>query len=622
MAQKMSTRQLRQHTLLPMIGNTADEQLDSVLSKYDAEIMKLYQDRNVMLLGGGFMSWSGTNLTLTDTFVLAINQRGSAGGTPTMITLTGTSFSFSTADSMLYAVVDRVAGTATLTANATSVPGASGSNQEVFVLGRRRDVSGISRLYLMNGQSLLQGQSARLGMPGWVRDTEFVIHDNADPTLRLGFDVTGTTGTTTTLATVQTANRTLTLPDATDTIVARSTTETLNNKTLQIVRHAVATDSTTTGASATLAAITSGIVRLTNASLNSISGIPAGLAGQFLVIENLTGNDLTVVNDDPGATAGNRIYTGAAGNSTLRSTGTFVLMYDAVNAHWMAVGGSNPASSGSSTAIPAVTQVATTAGTFTFNKPYAFFSTSPVSVTSGSTYTHNSVTYTVVMTDTSASIVILSGSAAPLASGTLTFASGTGAASITFSSFQPPIQYDVTLVGGGSGGGGGTGTSGTGGNTTMDGYTAGGAPGTQSGVSGLAGGGGTVTLPSNSSGRTRVSMKGNDGGAGVPGSAGGMGAPGYQGGQGRPGQGGSNSYGGNSANGSGAGGSGGASSSSGAYSGGGGGSGAIVEFVIRNPAATYTVVVGAGGVGGASGGSIFPGYNGGTGGAYVTVRWQ
>lgn len=46
------------------------------------------------------------------------------------------------------------------------------------------------------------------------------------------FNVTGTTNTTLTLATAQTANRTLTLPDANDVLVGRATTDTLTNKTL------------------------------------------------------------------------------------------------------------------------------------------------------------------------------------------------------------------------------------------------------------------------------------------------------------------------------------------------------------------------------------------------------
>jgi hypothetical protein len=62
--------------------------------------------------------------------------------------------------------------------------------------------------------------------------TDFFV-DPTDTTKQAGFLLSGaTTGTSIKLAGVQTANRVLTLPDATDTLVARNTTDTLTNKTL------------------------------------------------------------------------------------------------------------------------------------------------------------------------------------------------------------------------------------------------------------------------------------------------------------------------------------------------------------------------------------------------------
>jgi len=61
-----------------------------------------------------------------------------------------------------------------------------------------------------------------------------VFHvDGTDATKRIGFVTSGaTTGTTLTLAGIQTTARTITFPNATDQVVCRATTDTLTNKTL------------------------------------------------------------------------------------------------------------------------------------------------------------------------------------------------------------------------------------------------------------------------------------------------------------------------------------------------------------------------------------------------------
>lgn len=63
-------------------------------------------------------------------------------------------------------------------------------------------------------------------------DSTVAFVDTSDNTKKIKFDAVGTTGTSTTLTSSQTANRVLTLPDATDTLVGKATTDTLTNKSI------------------------------------------------------------------------------------------------------------------------------------------------------------------------------------------------------------------------------------------------------------------------------------------------------------------------------------------------------------------------------------------------------
>jgi hypothetical protein len=73
----------------------------------------------------------------------------------------------------------------------------------------------------------------------------FAIWDNADETKQLFFTLSGgATGVTTEMIHSPTANRQITLPDATDTLVGKATTDTLTNKTLNL------TSNTLTGTAA------------------------------------------------------------------------------------------------------------------------------------------------------------------------------------------------------------------------------------------------------------------------------------------------------------------------------------------------------------------------------------
>lgn len=337
----MPTKQDSRQTVLraqsPMIGNAANEQLDVVFPRIDAEMAKLFEDRNVLLAEGGTVTVNSTatSIALSSALSIHINSQV-AGGTPAIVDLTAASRAFSADGRMLYATVDRSAGTAIVTADSATLPSVVFANQEVFLIAKRVGTV----IYFRNGQSFSAGQSGPLGRTGAVLDTEFKVVDATDTTKQLALDAAGTTGTSTTLLGSQTVNRTLTLPDATDTLVGKATTDVLTNKTLQFLQQAVATDSTTTGANTTLAAFTAGIVRLTNASLVSLSGIPAGLSGQSLTVENQTGNSITINNQEATATAANRIYTGSNANAPMPANATFVFTYDSTAASWMLTGGS------------------------------------------------------------------------------------------------------------------------------------------------------------------------------------------------------------------------------------------------------------------------------------------
>lgn len=95
---------------------------------------------------------------------------------------------------------------------------------------------------------------------------------------------------------------------------------------------------TTTGSNATLSAVASKIVRLTDASLVSVDMIPANKNGQELTIINSTGNIITI-NNDTGATAANRILTGIKAPLQLKDEASISLTYSSTESRWMVIGG-------------------------------------------------------------------------------------------------------------------------------------------------------------------------------------------------------------------------------------------------------------------------------------------
>lgn len=91
---------------------------------------------------------------------------------------------------------------------------------------------------------------------------------------------------------------------------------------------------------------------------------------------------------------------------------------------------------GSVTDVAQAIQVHKTPGTYPWSGPFYTFAVSGVSATIGATYTNNAITFTVVATVSSSSTIIMRGIGKPSASGTLTKASGSGDATIAFTSYS------------------------------------------------------------------------------------------------------------------------------------------------------------------------------------------
>jgi hypothetical protein len=93
------------------------------------------------------------------------------------------------------------------------------------------------------GQVLENNGSGALGWVtrGFYNDETFEVHDDGDSSKVIKFELDGATGsTTTTLVASQTANRSITLFDADDTVLGRNTTDILTNKTITSTSNNVA----------------------------------------------------------------------------------------------------------------------------------------------------------------------------------------------------------------------------------------------------------------------------------------------------------------------------------------------------------------------------------------------
>lgn len=121
-----------------------------------------------------------------------------------------------------------------------------------------------------------------------LEDSSVVIVDATDTTKKIKFDAAGTTGTSTTLLSSQTTNKTLTLPDITDTVVTKTSTDIFQNKTTV---HGASGNSITglvdasiaSGAAINANKIAGGSV--TNAQFNELADVGVDAAGNIVTTD-------------------------------------------------------------------------------------------------------------------------------------------------------------------------------------------------------------------------------------------------------------------------------------------------------------------------------------------------
>lgn len=92
------------------------------------------------------------------------------------------------------------------------------------------------------------------------------------------------------------------------------------------------------GTAITLTTPTTIAVRLTNASLVSITGITAPTVNTLVVLKNTTGATITIINNS--GTVSEKILTGSGTNLSMVNNSAIFLYYDTTQSIWMIIGGS------------------------------------------------------------------------------------------------------------------------------------------------------------------------------------------------------------------------------------------------------------------------------------------
>ena len=166
----------------------------------------------------------------------------------------------------------------------------------------------------------------------------------------------------------------------------------IDDKYVQLM---TSTNSTLTGALQTIPTPTTPFIRLTNGTLESISGItPAAVPdGNVIMISNATGTTVTFYDEELTEAVANRLKTGNAKPIKLKNDGTLIFIYDATSQRWRASGGTGGAGTGDAFAIEETLKDRFLQSPFDLMTPYtvlksedALLSTTGANTTSTATY--------------------------------------------------------------------------------------------------------------------------------------------------------------------------------------------------------------------------------------------
>ena len=340
------------------------------------------QNKTVKLVKGGDWSWNLTSSELANSASAFIQVGGLAEDVNEIAAQT---ISLTSDGQSAYVTLKRTAGASILTVNVADIASVP-QDDHTFIVARRVDnvvLIGDSFFALADGDNwtinenlrvlgdiTIEGDATINGTTTTI-NTETLDVEDANITINKN----GNQAT----ANSEDAGLTVEMSDATDAkigydssttskfkagevgseseIITVDHTQDLENKTAvsmilegqtqldDPIEEEITTDNTTTGANATIAALPSPIIRLTDAALESLGALAAQVSGKVITIMNVTGDSIEVENDN-GATAAQGILTGTDNSITLANDASLILKYDDTSSRWRVVGGTGAGGGG------------------------------------------------------------------------------------------------------------------------------------------------------------------------------------------------------------------------------------------------------------------------------------